>query len=169
RPPQVHAQEHLGPILRFGAAGARMDRQDGVLAVVLAAQHLLDLPGLHLLVEGIERLTELGVDRLAGVGPLDQHGEIVALSLERQHEIAILLQPAPALLDLLRFGLVFPEIGGGRARFETRQLFNRLRDFKDSSGGRWLASQDPRNAFSDHRRWAWAYSNVFLSVAPLQH
>ena len=63
-PAQVHAQQHLGPVLRLGAAGAGMDRDDRVLAIVLAAEHLLDLAGLHFLVERVERLRELGVDRL---------------------------------------------------------------------------------------------------------
>ena len=35
-PAQVHAQEHLGPVLRVGAAGARADGDDGVAGVVLA-------------------------------------------------------------------------------------------------------------------------------------
>ncbi len=83
RPAQVHAQQHLGPVLRLGAAGARMNRDDGVLAIVLAAEHLLDLAGLHFLVERVERLRELGVDRLARLGPFDEHGEVVALLLER--------------------------------------------------------------------------------------
>ena len=83
-PAQVHPQQHLGPVLRLGAAGAGMDGDDRVLAIVLAAEHLLDLAGLHFLVERLERLRELGVHRLAGLGPFDQHGEIVALLLERQ-------------------------------------------------------------------------------------
>ena len=35
-PAQVHAQQHLGPVLRLGAARARMDRDDRVLAIELA-------------------------------------------------------------------------------------------------------------------------------------
>ena len=123
RPAQVHAQQHLGPVLRLGAAGAGMNRDDGVLAIVLAAEHLLDLAGLHFLVERVERLRELGVDRLARLRPFDEHGEIVALLLERHDQIAILLEPAAALQDLLGFGLVFPEIGRGGARLEAGQFF----------------------------------------------
>ena len=100
-----------------------MDRHDRVLAIVLAAEHLLDLAGLHFLIERVERLGELGVDRLARLRPFDQHGEIVALLLERHDEIAILLEPPAALQHLLRFGLIFPEIGRGGARLEAGQLF----------------------------------------------
>jgi hypothetical protein len=86
---------------------------------VLAAEHLLRLAGLDLLVEGVERLRRLGIDRLARFRPLDEHGEIVALLLQRLGEIAILFEPAAALQDLLRFGLIFPEIGRGGARLEA--------------------------------------------------
>ena len=37
-PLQIHAQQHLGPILRFGSARARMNRADGVELIVLARQ-----------------------------------------------------------------------------------------------------------------------------------
>jgi len=113
-----------------------MDRDDRVLSIVLAAEHLLDLARLDLLIEGLQGLRELGVDGLARIGPLDQDGEIVALLLERQDEIAILLEAAAALLDSLRFSLIFPEIGRGGAGFEAGQLFVRSSGFKDSSADR---------------------------------
>ena len=39
RPARVHAQQHRGPVLAFGAAGAGMDFEIGVVAVRLARQH----------------------------------------------------------------------------------------------------------------------------------
>ena len=72
-PPQIHAQQHFGPVLRLGAAGAGVDGDDRVLAIVLAAEHLLDLAGLHFLIERLERLREFGVDWLARLGPFDEH------------------------------------------------------------------------------------------------
>ena len=74
RPPQVHPQQHFRPILRLGAAGARMDGDDGVLSIVLATEHLLDLARLHLLIEAVERLAELRVHGFARLGPFDEHG-----------------------------------------------------------------------------------------------
>jgi hypothetical protein len=131
-----------------------MDRQNRVLAIVLAAQHLLDLPGLHFLIEQIERLRELGVHRLAGLGPLDEHAEIVALLLQRDAEIEILFEAAAALQDLLRFGLVFPEIGRGGARLEAGQFVGWMRSFKDSSADRSRGGSNPRSGASCHRRSA---------------
>src|ERR1700722_1631530 len=47
-PAQVHAQEHGGPILRFGAAGARLDGHDGVEMIGFAGEKR---PGFQLAVE----------------------------------------------------------------------------------------------------------------------
>jgi len=49
------------------------------------------------------------------------------------HQIAVLLQPPPALEDLLRVGLILPEIRRGRAALEAGQFFVRAGGFKDSS------------------------------------
>jgi len=103
---------------------------------VLAAEHLLDLAGVDLDLEAVQRLRELGVDGLARLRPLDEDGEIVVLLAERQPEITVLLETAAALQDLLGFGLVFPEIGGGGAGFETVQLFVWAGGLKDSSADR---------------------------------
>ena len=48
RPARVHAQEHRGPVLALGAAGAGVDFEIGVVGVGLARQHRLDLARLHL-------------------------------------------------------------------------------------------------------------------------
>ena len=69
----------------------------------------------------------------ARLGPLHQYGEIVAFLFERHDQFAILLEPPPALENLLGFGLVFPEIGRGGARLETGQLLIGAGGLKDSS------------------------------------
>jgi hypothetical protein len=92
---------------------------------VLAAEHLLDLAGLHFLIERLDPGEELLVHRLAGGRPFEQHREVVGLFLEREDQVAVLLEPAAALLDFLRFGLVLPEIGERGARVEAGQFFFR--------------------------------------------
>ena len=47
RPAHVHPHEHLGPVLGLGAAGAGMDREEGVAAVLGPLQHGLELERLH--------------------------------------------------------------------------------------------------------------------------
>ena len=118
-PAKIHAEQHLRPILRLGSASARMDREDGVLAIVLATEHFLDLAGLHFLIERIKGLAELSVDGFSSLRPFDEHRQIVALLFQRSNEIELLLQPATALQNLLGFGLVFPEIRRGGARLEA--------------------------------------------------
>ena len=147
-PAQIHAEQHCRPVLRFRAASTRMDGHEGVLAIVLAAKHLLDLAGLHLPIEPIERLRELGVHALARLRPLDEDAEVVAFLLEREAQVAILLEPAAALQDFLGFGLVFPEIVGGRTRVQAVQLLLGAGGLKDSSGGRRRVWSDPDNGAS---------------------
>jgi hypothetical protein len=103
---------------------------------VLASEHLLDLGGLHFAIERLEPLRELGVDALALLGPLQKHGEIVALAAQRQGEIAVLFEAPAALQDALGFGLILPEIGGGGPRLEACQFFFGACGFKDSSADR---------------------------------
>ena len=122
-PAEIHAQQHLRPVLRLGASRAWMDRQNRVLAVVLAAEHLLDLAGLHFLIEHIERFGEFRVNGLARFRPFDEDGEIVGPLLQRAYEVLLLLETPPALQDTLGLGLVLPEIGRGGPRLETTQFF----------------------------------------------
>jgi hypothetical protein len=41
-PAQVHAQQHLGPVLRFRAAGAGLDVDERVRGIHLAGEHALE-------------------------------------------------------------------------------------------------------------------------------
>src|SRR5207342_3112571 len=44
---QVHAQQHLGPVLRLGAAGAGLDVDEAVGGIELAGEHAAELQLLH--------------------------------------------------------------------------------------------------------------------------
>ncbi len=59
-PAQVHPQEHLGPVLRLGPAGAGMQRGDRVVVVVLAAEQRRELELLHIALELSDGAGELG-------------------------------------------------------------------------------------------------------------
>ena len=50
-PAHIHAQQHLGPVLRLGAAGAGVDFEIAVVGVGLARQQALDLAALRLLAQ----------------------------------------------------------------------------------------------------------------------
>jgi hypothetical protein len=103
---------------------------------VLPAEHLFDLAGLHFPIEDVEGLRELRVDRLAGLRPLDEHTEIVALLLQRSTEVAVLFEAPAALQDFLRLRLVLPEIRRGGFGFELGQFLIGAGGLKDSSADR---------------------------------
>ena len=139
RPLEVHAQQHLGPVLRLDAAGARVDGDDGVGAVVLAAEHLLDLGGLDFGLEFVEAALQVGGHVLAGVGPLDQDAEIGDPPAERVAQLGVLAQAALPLQRPLRLLLVVPEVGRGDPGFERGDLSGVGGPVKDSSADRWPA------------------------------
>jgi hypothetical protein len=61
-PAQVHAQQHLRPVLRLGAAGAGLDVDEAVAAIHLAGEHARGRPS-HVfdgVIGGIEFHDDLG-------------------------------------------------------------------------------------------------------------
>src|SRR5688572_33248344 len=127
-----------------------MDRDDRVLSIVLAAEHLLRLAGIHLGGEILERLAQVLGDRLAGLRPLDEHGEILAALAQRFAQIAVFLDPAAALQQLLRRGLILPEIGSGDPLLYFLEFVRRSGGVKDSSAGRWRGAPSPRTCEAVH-------------------
>ena len=147
RPFQIHAQQHLGPVLRLGAAGARMDGDDRVGAIVLAAEHLPGFRRVDLLLQLVERAREVGVDVFARTGPFDQDADVVGAARQRFEQRPIFLEPPAALHDLLRLGLVAPEIGSRDARLYFGELFIEVGALKDASAARAIACSGPRTAW----------------------
>jgi hypothetical protein len=137
-----------------------MNGDDGVLAIVLAAEHFLDLAGLHFPVQRIQRLRELGVDGLACFRPFDQDGQVVAPLLQGFGEISVLLQAPPALQDFLGLGLVLPEIRRRGQGLESIQFVSRAGGLKDSSAGRPRACSVLRNDASNHQQSASLNSQI---------
>ena len=58
-PAQVHAQQHLGPVLALGAAGAGGHLQEGVVVVGLAGQHRFQLQPVDLLLHPLQVALDL--------------------------------------------------------------------------------------------------------------
>jgi hypothetical protein len=85
---------------------------------VLAAEHLLDLRGIDLVLDGVERALEVAGHVLAGPRPFEQHAEVVELPGKAVAQLEIFSETALALERLLGFGLVVPEIGRADFAFE---------------------------------------------------
>ena len=83
-PAHVHAQQHLGPVLRLGAAGAGIDLDVAVVGVGLARQQAFDLAPLGFVGQRAQRRHRLGDHRgvALGLGQLDQFQRVGDLALE---------------------------------------------------------------------------------------
>ncbi len=115
RPPEVHAEEDLRPVLRVGSARAGVDRDHRVAAVVLAVE------------EGVlAQAVELVLDRPDVRFDLVRHA---AVELEQVACVLVVLQQTPVALqplrhpgmlgrDLCRPLLVVPEAGPGHLGLE---------------------------------------------------
>jgi hypothetical protein len=110
-----------------------MDGDDGVGAIVLAAEHLLRFGRVDFLLEFVEAAREIGSDILARIGPLDQHAQIVGAPPERLPQRLVFLQAPPALHHLLRFGLVAPEVRFANPLLDAGELFVEAGVLKDAS------------------------------------
>jgi hypothetical protein len=110
---------------------------------VLAAEHFFDLAAFDEPRKLLHAVRELGCDIFALRGPVDEHGEIVAFRPERRNQLDFFFDAAAALEDLLRFGLVIPEVRGRCAGFYLGELVRRASCLKDNSGDRPRASRDP--------------------------
>ena len=138
-PAGVHPVQHLRPVLRLGAAGTGVERQNGVVAVVLAGQQSRQPPLTDLL---LQRLVAVGhFLQLAGVVLLLRHfaqGQrvlplgnqlVVLLDLVFQplHLPAHLLAPlqivpeALLLRLLLELGKLLPRLGDAQCLFQLAQ------------------------------------------------
>jgi hypothetical protein len=113
---------------------------------MLAAQHLAGLRLLDVRLELVEPLGEIAVNRLTGLGPLDEDAEVVGATLEGLTGRQLFIEAATALQQLLRLAGIFPEIGVGNAAFDLFELRTMARFVKDSSANRLPASRDPDTA-----------------------
>ena len=83
-PAQVHAQQHLGPVLRVGAARVGLDRHDRVAAVVLAGEERVLLQPLELAAQRHDRRRDVVREALV---QLEQLARVVVLA--RQAVVAL--------------------------------------------------------------------------------
>jgi hypothetical protein len=125
-PAQVHAQHHLGPVLRLGAAGAGLDVDKRVRRIHLAGEHALELE----LPDFRREVVDVVVDRRnrALVVLADREIEQVAGLAERIGQRADPADDAieirALLAELLRALRVVPDV----------RIFELARDFFEAFG-----------------------------------
>src|SRR5262245_41872283 len=149
-PLEIHTEEHLRPVLRLGAARSRVNRHDGVGAVVLAAQHLLRLGGFNFLSqvgEAVRKICQLFSRRR----PFVEHDEIVHPTTKRSQQREVIFHTPAALHDFLCFGLIAPEGGIGYGLLDVGELILRAGTLKDASADPSRAVSSRRTAVRDRR------------------
>ena len=140
-PAQIHAQQHLRPILGLGAAGTGLDLQEGVVRVHLAGKHAAKLQGFYFGGAVVQLrhqgLDSLGVAFLLGEGQqLFQVPQTAGQGLKGVHG---LLQRGPLLAQGLGPLLLAPYAGIFEGFANFLQAFNLRLEVKDTSSGRGAA------------------------------
>ncbi len=81
--PQVHAQQHLRPVLGFGPAGAGVDADDAVGLIMLSREHAGELHGRDLLLQLRQEALNLLAGRLVLALLAQLHKDLQVLELLR--------------------------------------------------------------------------------------
>ncbi len=118
-PPEIHAQEHGGPVLRFGAARAGLDGHDSVQVIGFAGEQRLGLQLSNILFGGIELAGQLAqqlfslLDIRLLAGEVDVGFEVARDARELLVGRDLILGLLALAEDPLRSLLVLPEVGTG--------------------------------------------------------
>ena len=138
RPAHIHALQHLRPVLAFGAAGAGVDLDIGVVGVRLAGQQRLHLAGMGLLPQLAQRRFRLGDDALVALllAESDKREIVVEFAGEAVECVERRLDLLALAHQALRAARVVPEVGGFRLAVELGQPRLCLVGVKDASVAR---------------------------------
>jgi hypothetical protein len=157
RPTQVHPQKHFRPVLRLGAAGAGLNREDGVQAVVFARQKRFGFEVGDIGVRGGDFLRQVLENRVAlrivgfFLREMKIGVQVADLALERFLSLDAILELFALLQGGLRLFLVLPEIQIVYFFFEGGTLLPGGRGVKDSSAPARCASGARRSAVAGLR------------------
>ncbi len=147
RPAHVHPHQHLGPVLRLGAAGAGMDGEDGIAAVVGSLEHRLQLEGPSASSRAAaSSAVQLGRQRRIGFG-VEQFGQPPTASSMRATQRRDRRDPALERLDSCtcsRARSLSDQKAGSVCRPRVPSSRAALLDVKESLGARPLL--DPTSA-----------------------
>ena len=134
-PARIHAQQHRGPVLALGTAGAGVNFEIGVEPIRLAAQQRLKLAARDFLFQGLERGLGLGHHAfiVLGFAEFDHADIVLELALDLADAAERVLQRGSLLHQLLRLLRVVPEIGVFGELVQFRQARRGCIDVKDAS------------------------------------
>src|SRR5262249_42764330 len=113
-PPQVHAQEHLRPVLRLRSTGAGMDSHDGVTGIVLAGEESLGFQFLGELAQPIDLFFKIVDHSFTFACQVKVGGDVTCAPDQVLVLGKLAFQAAPLAVELLRARLVRPHAGIGK-------------------------------------------------------
>src|SRR6185312_13214977 len=135
-PARVHAQQHLGPVLALGAAGAGVDGENRVERIVLAAEQGAGFDLVERAAELFDGVLVVLKHGLALAGELAQGAEVVEGAGELLVVVEQFLEAFAGTVDGLGAGGVAPEVGGGGLLVERLELAVQRGRVKDTPGRR---------------------------------
>ena len=107
---QVHAEEHLRPVLRLGSSGAGMNREQRVAAVILFEEQGLKLRLFKVRCQGCQGALEISADVLSFRGQLGQNLDLFFFFLKAGKSADLALELLLFLLEVLRLLTVLPSL-----------------------------------------------------------
>ena len=112
-PARVHTKQHASPVLAFGAAGAGMNFEIGLIGVGLAGKQRLKLATGGLGFQALERRFGFIDDALIllGLAELDHADVIGQLGLHSADRVELIIERVALLHHALSAGRVVPQIG----------------------------------------------------------
>jgi hypothetical protein len=132
RPAHEHAQQHLGPVLRVGAARTRVDLADGVALVVLAGEERAQLQRVEIGGQRRGAGVDLRLDRIVALFT-SEHEQGLDLGeplLEAVEDLEVVAHPSQLGIDLARLVLVLPQVRSARLLLELGQPVPRRVDLQ---------------------------------------
>ena len=116
RPAQVHAEEHLGPVLGVGPPRSRVDLQDRIAGVVLSGEERVLLEPPELAFERVDDLGDLRAELALTEG--EELLRVVVLALEALVALELPRRACVLGRDASGPGLVVPETGSAHRLLE---------------------------------------------------
>ena len=155
----IHAEQHLRPVLRVGAAGAGVDLADRVALVVLATEQRAQLEAIELLPDLRHPVGDLTLDGVVALFAceLEQRLEIRDALRQTVDELDVDAHARLLRRDLARLFLVVPQLGIGGLRVELFQTLARVLDVQVLVRVAHAASR-ARQALRRSRAWRRGFS-----------
>jgi len=134
-PARVHAQQHRGPVLALGTAGAGVNLEIGIEAIGLASQQRFQFAARDFLFQRLQRGLGLGDHTfiVLGFAEFDHADIVLKLALDLADAGKRILQRGTLLHQFLRLLRIAPEIGIFGELVQLREACRGCIDVKDAS------------------------------------